>query len=91
MNVTNNEYRDVTLVYGGGAYSMTSSLVSGGRLQLVGAAANTAQLLVQLGFLGNPISRPQTPPAVERSKPIEKIIEKTTIKGDFVSPYDGKE
>jgi hypothetical protein len=83
-------YFSPTIVYGGGAYELLDSTISGPvKLQLVGAAANTAQLLATFGFLGTPPST--SPPSSEKHMPIEKTTTvKTSIRGDFVAPYDGK-
>jgi hypothetical protein len=83
-------FNGVTFVYGGGAYKMDRSAIVGPvNLRLIGAAANTAQLLASLGLLGGSASAPTSPPATEPNTPRVERTAKTTIKGDFVSPYSG--
>jgi hypothetical protein len=50
-----NPLGEITLAYGGGAYSLTNILISGRlSLELTGAAANTAHFLDSLGLLRTP-------------------------------------
>jgi hypothetical protein len=90
INFQYNVFKSPTFVYGGGAYSMRDAEISGTvNFQFIGAAANTVQLLKSLGLLGNS-PPPSTPVVPQPNTPrTEKTVIKTTIKGDFVSPYDG--
>jgi hypothetical protein len=91
LNSINDIYAGVTFVYGGGAYNLQTSSVSGPVvLKLTGAAANTAHLLATFGLISDPIFPPPIPPFIEKGAPIEKKTLKTVIKGNFVSPYEGK-
>lgn len=90
-NISNSVFRDPTFVYGGGAYSLRNSAISGNiNFHFIGAAANTVQFLASFGLLGGG-PPPTKPAAPEVNTPkTEKTVIKTTIKGDFVSPYSGK-
>jgi hypothetical protein len=93
-NVWDNE-RGVAFVYGGGAYKLSSNAIVGPiSLVLTGAAANTAALLEQFGFLAKNDPATVTPAATDPSKPKNKpSVHKTTIptpfKGDISSQFDG--
>jgi hypothetical protein len=91
MTISNGIFRDTTFVYGGGAYSLRNTTVSGNiEVDFIGAAANTVQFLKTIGLLRD--SSPPSPatPSETNTPRKEKTTIKTTIKGDFVSPYDGK-
>jgi hypothetical protein len=63
-------FKDVTFKYGGGAYQLTNSVVIPPvRIELSGAAANTAAFLNSFGLIGCPAKVPETPPAVIPNKP----------------------
>jgi hypothetical protein len=85
-------FTHTTLVYGGGPYNMQAAMMGDINIELIGAAANTAQFLESFGLLNKVSSNtpPPSPPAPTMNTPIKKTT-KTTIKGDFVSPYDGKQ
>jgi hypothetical protein len=92
-NSVQEMFDNSTLVYGGGSFRMEDFLLTGTtNIQLIGAAANTAQFLEIFGLLNRaaPNSPPSPPQAPAMNTPIHKTT-KTTIKGDFVSPYDGKQ
>jgi hypothetical protein len=83
--------KNITLIYGGGSYSMEGAQLSGTtRIELIGAAANTVHFLQQFRFLPEPpVVIPFSDPA-PTNKPITiGQPMRTTIHGDFVSPYDG--
>lgn len=85
-------FRNMTLVYGGGAYVLNKARFDGGvNIQLVGAAANTAQFMATFGMIGCPASVPKAPPHINPNAPrIDKVSLTTALSGDFVSPYEGK-
>lgn len=83
IHTENSNFDNVTFVYGGGAYDLKGSRLAIKELKFIGAAANTVQLLAELGLLQG-----SQPPAGTNT-PIEKTPTKTTIHGDFVSPYNG--
>jgi hypothetical protein len=89
VRTVDSTFKGVTFVYGGGAYKLENAFISGkSNVELTGAAANTATLLEGLGFV---IKYPATSTqAIEVNTPKTEQIPRTTIKGDFVSPYDGK-
>jgi hypothetical protein len=89
---TNDRFEGVTFKYGGGAYNLSGSvIIPPVNLQLIGAAANTAQLLRVFGMLGCPAK--QGPPAT--TNPNTPILEKAalqdTFRGNLVSPYNGSQ
>jgi hypothetical protein len=88
-NSFREEFDDgTTIVYGGGSYNMQGAVFSGRiNIELIGAAANTVKFLETFGLLAN--SPQPSPPAAIMNTPITKTT-RTTIRGDFVSPYDGK-
>jgi hypothetical protein len=78
-----------TIVYGGGPYHMQRAKFNGTvKIELIGAAANTAHFLETFGFVKNGETH-EGPSPEEMNTPIKKTTH-TTIKGDFVSPYDGR-
>jgi hypothetical protein len=84
----------VEFVYGGGAYKLEENTFVGPiSLRLTGAAANTAELLEQFGFLAKNDPPTVTPVAVapkEKNKPkIRKANIPIPFKGDISSQYDG--
>ena len=86
---SNNVYKGVKFVYGGGAYQLTSSVIAPPvQFEFVGAAANTVGFLNTFGMIGCP-AKPQ-PPEVNPNTPIiNKASLEKELKGDFVSPYSG--
>jgi len=83
-----------TIVYGGGPYELHGAVFQGKvNIELVGAAANTAQFLQTFGFLvKGPVVPNPSPTIPEMNTPIHKAMKpKSFIKGDFVSPYGGKQ
>jgi len=90
LETTNGTFNQVTFVYGGGAYKLEGSTIVGPTtLKLIGAAANTAQLLGRFGLLAqSPLIT--SAPDTGLNTPIVQKTTKTTIKGDFVSPYNGE-
>jgi len=86
---SNNVYKGVTFVYGGGAYSLTdSTVVPPVQLKFVGAAANTLGLLNTFGMIGCP-AKPQAPEVNPNTPIINKASLEKELKGDFVAPYSG--
>jgi hypothetical protein len=88
-NISNSLFRDVTLVYGGGAYRITNSAFTGKTdFQFIGAAANTVQFLASFGMLGCP-AKPQLKPW-DPNAPIIQSTELTDkTRRDFVAPFMG--
>ncbi len=98
IETSNDVYSSPTGVrfeYGGGAFKLENVIVGDPiELDLVGAAANTAQLLKDFGMLGSPPYRAVLPPVESVKRNIPHKI-KTTIdprkplSGDLASPFDG--
>jgi hypothetical protein len=90
-NSHSETFHSTTIVYGGGAYIMQGAVIDGiVNVQLIGAAANTAQFLAMLGMLGCPASSPKAPPRIDNNTPtIQKISLAAPITGDLFSPYNG--
>ena len=89
MNISNGIFKDSTFVYGGGAYSLRSVVISRSlNFQLIGAAANTAQFLSMFGLIGCP-AKPQAPQVNPNAPIINRVTLEKEIKGDLVSQYSG--
>jgi len=78
---------DLTIEYGGGAYSLVNTKVKlPVNIKLIGAALNTAQFLQSFGLLGCPA---KASPQVNPNAP--KIMTASLeVEGDFVSAVNGK-
>jgi len=90
MNVSDSIIRNsAVIVYGGGVYNLRKVAISGDvQIQLIGAAANTANFLTTFGMIGCP-AKPQIP-QVNPNTPFTKVASlDKELKGDFVSPYSG--
>ncbi|MHB8384027.1 MAG: hypothetical protein ACYDC3_16995, partial [Candidatus Binataceae bacterium] len=77
LSCTGCEFSGPLLIYGGGEYQLINATFAKGsiRIQLVGAAQNTFNLLEQLGFLRDPslthkISRVPPTQRIELAQPI---------------------
>jgi hypothetical protein len=84
-------FENVTLKYGGGAYLFRNAIFRGQtKIELIGAAANTAQFMATFGMIGCPASIPKAPPHIEMNTPrIDKVDLVEPMKGDFQTPYGG--
>jgi hypothetical protein len=84
----------VVIKYGGGAYELDNTTISGPiRLELTGAAANTAKLMESFGLLApTQASATKVPQvAAEKNQPItKKTVLVKPLKGDIFSQYDGR-
>lgn len=90
MNVQDTRIRQrAVIVYGGGAYNLRNVVVSGDvPIQLIGAAANTANFLATFGMIGCP-AKPQIP-QVNPNTPFTKVASlDKELKGDLAAPYSG--
>jgi hypothetical protein len=78
--------------YGGGAYKLEKAYIGGPvSLELIGAAANTAQLLQTFGLLSTKEPTPVTlsPPPLQKNSIIKKDTHVKPYKGDVLSTFDG--
>ena len=90
MSVSNSIIRNSSvIVYGGGAYNLRGVTITGDtQIQLIGAAANTANFLATFGMIGCP-AKPQIP-QVNPNTPFTKVASlKEPLKGDLASPFSG--
>jgi hypothetical protein len=86
---SNNLYKGVTFVYGGGAYKLTDSTIAPPlQFKFVGAAANTIGFLNTFGMLGCP-GKPQAPEANPNTPIINRASLEKELTGNFVSAYSG--
>jgi hypothetical protein len=71
-----SSFEDTTFVYGGGAYRLeNASVIPPVKIELIGAAGNTATLLAQFGLIGCP-SAPKPQPPI----PNAPVLTNTNIK-----------
>jgi hypothetical protein len=88
---SNSDLRNVTLVYGGGAYNLRNARVSGPiGFELIGAAANTAQFLSMFGLIGCP-AKQQVPQNNPNAPIMERADLEKDLRGNLITPYSGTE
>ena len=82
-------FQDVTLRYGGGAYMFRNTTIEGTiKLELVGAARNTATLLNMLHMLGCPATAPKAEPSNPNTPMLRTASLSEPLTGTFESPYN---
>lgn len=76
---------NAVIQYGGGPFLMQGTSISKGtEIRLIGAAANTARFLAQVGLLRSELPSPNP----TMNTPIHETT-KTQFKGDFVGAWNG--
>lgn len=82
------KFKNVTFVYGGGAYKLENATIVGPvGIKLVGAAANTANFLAMFGLLGCPTSKPQNPDNNPNQPVMKTASLNAPLTGDLESPF----